>query len=227
MRPSASLDPSASPLRLLSILFLGFFLCSTLASAAAIPARREAEEWQACRPRFSGLVQEIRKTGQRDIAWTAVRSDGSSRGAQDKIAVVRKAPQKGEPPNRRLEWFVEPTHEDGLHSISSATYPSACLDPASGSSSFARNAQSPLAVGCPSAHPFRIVCSTCDEHEDAAEGCLLQSASTGLCVELKTMLARSKSVQLGWAECAWPAERSADWPRGDRGHRQQQLWDIS
>ncbi|KAL7342904.1 hypothetical protein BJY59DRAFT_491364 [Rhodotorula toruloides] len=64
MRPSASLDPSASPLRLLSILFLGFFLCSTLASAAAIPARREAEEWQACRPRFSGLVQEIRKTGQ-------------------------------------------------------------------------------------------------------------------------------------------------------------------
>ncbi|PRQ70874.1 hypothetical protein AAT19DRAFT_11031 [Rhodotorula toruloides] len=51
-----------------------------------------------------------------DIAWTAVRSDGSSKGAHDKIAVVRQVARKGDPPNLALEWFVEPTHEDGLYS---------------------------------------------------------------------------------------------------------------
>lgn len=59
---------------------------------------------------------------------------------------------------------------------------------------------------------FRLSCTSCDAHEDSAHGCLVQSVSKGLCVELLPAKTKGERPHLGWGECVTEEEgRSKGW----------------
>ncbi|GAA5913998.1 hypothetical protein JCM5296_001535 [Sporobolomyces johnsonii] len=183
----------------------------------------DADGW--CTPRFSGLVQGIRSSAHQEIVWKAVAT--ADKGVNDGVRAVNVGKSKSAGLELELEWFVEDAGK-GLFNIISGTVPSTCH---SGGSfvpdALAQHAFSPaslLGSDCPSPHLFRLLCTSCEPHDDSASGCLVQSVSRGSCVEL------GDDDRLKWGECADLMDGSK---RGWKGsaerdqRRQRQSWDIS
>ncbi|GAA6008205.1 hypothetical protein JCM10207_000038 [Rhodosporidiobolus poonsookiae] len=220
-------SPSASPLlapALLPLLFLlASFLAPLAANAAALPSRPSAPATQ-CTPTFSGLSQEIRKAGQPNVLWKAKAPRAGSDGARDgvKADVLDASLAKGALPPA-FEWVVEDADERGVFAISSA---------ASTTCATSTLAQAAFSTSCSTPHLFRIRCAACDAHEDSASNCFLQSAESGMCVELlpsttaKRQDGTSGRARLGWSECAWMSEGEG-WSRRKDQLRARQLWDIA
>ncbi|GAA5920985.1 hypothetical protein JCM1841_003243 [Sporobolomyces salmonicolor] len=184
----------------------------------------DAEGW--CTPRFSGLVQGIRSSAHQEIVWKAVAT--ADKAVNDGVRAVNVGRSKSAGLELELEWFVEAGGKGGLFSIISGTAPSTCHSGgAFAPDALAQHAFAPassLGSDCPSPHFFRILCASCDPHEDSASGCLVQSVSRGSCVEL------GDDNRLKWGECADLMDGSK---RGWKGsaerdqRRQRQSWDIS
>ncbi|GAA5821101.1 hypothetical protein JCM11251_001965 [Rhodosporidiobolus azoricus] len=227
---------SLPPVLLLSLLPL--LSSSSFAEAAALPAKgKGSSKW--CSPRFSGLVQEIRKSGQGDVVWKAVPNKPGPGAAMDGVKAVSLGKSRSAALELEYEWFVENTQLDGVYAVVSGASPSTCLSSSltphhnplePDQHAFAPSAL--LASSCAPSHSFRIVCQSCDAHEDSASSCLVQSLSKGLCVELLPPTQggeREGRPHLGWSECAWEDKGMKAWKgREERdARRQRQLWDIT
>ncbi|BGP20071.1 hypothetical protein JCM10213_002679 [Rhodosporidiobolus nylandii] len=229
------------PLAALSLLLAA--ASSPLAISAAVlpaPAPRSkssapaAASW--CTPRFSGLVQEIRKSGEADMVWKAVASKPGPGSAMDGVKAAKLGKSRSAALELEYEWFVENGDQSGVFSISTGAAPSACLSTGFGHNPLevqeqrAFSPSSLAASSCAPSHSFRILCSSCDPHEDSAAGCFLQSVSKGLCVELLPPAKGAKKgrAHLGWGECAWDKKEEEGWRGREEKdtRRQRQLWDI-
>ncbi|GAA6037646.1 hypothetical protein JCM8097_006159 [Rhodosporidiobolus ruineniae] len=195
------------------------------------PTGSNSKAW--CTPRFSGLVQEIRKTGQPDVVWKAVASKGGAGGAMDGVKAAKLGKSRSAALELEYEWFVENGLEEGVYSITSGA--SNCLStpllPPSLQRTFSPASSS---LSCAPSHSFRLLCQSCDAPEDAASSCFVQSDAKGLCVELlppPTAGASGKAARphLGWGECAWGKDEGEGWKgREERDkRRERQLWDIT
>ena len=83
---------------------------------------------------------------------------------------------------------------------------------------------------------FRLVCQSCEPHEDSASRCLIQSVFTNRCVELVLPgSAKSKNLDetldtrvmerphLGWADCSLEDDLNGGGPWTRSGRRDQQV----
>ncbi|GAA5864143.1 hypothetical protein JCM8547_005150 [Rhodosporidiobolus lusitaniae] len=230
------------------LLLLPFALLFS-AEAAVLPLRPaqvQQKDWVT--PRFSGLVQEIRKSGQGEVVWKAVASRPGAGAAMDGVKAAKLGKSKSAALELEYEWFVENTDQPGVFSITSGAAPSSCL-----SASYhqplghpnpldvqEQRAFSPASVSsssCAPSHSFRLLCLSSDPHEDSASSCLVQSVSKGLCVELLPPGVGGAGkegrdrVHLGWGECE-VGDGSGKEGKGWKGkeqrdlRRQRQLWDI-
>ncbi|GAA5988097.1 hypothetical protein JCM11641_000902 [Rhodosporidiobolus odoratus] len=225
------------PLSLLSLASLS--LLPSFSTAAALPRQKASvsttQSW--CTPRFSGLVQEIRKSGQADIVWRAVASKAGNAAAIDGVKAAKVGKSRSASLELEYEWFVEGTDKEGIYTITSGAAPSTCLTantPPNPLEVQAQHAFSPAssnsARSCAPSHAFRLLCESCDPHEDSATSCFVHSLTKGLCVELVPAPEGSKNsrARLGWGECAWDGEEGGWKGRAEKDkRRERQLWSIS
>ncbi|GAA5913519.1 hypothetical protein JCM6882_002388 [Rhodosporidiobolus microsporus] len=221
------------PFTLLSLIPL-LTLAPLPTSAAALPAPSKGASKGWCTPRFSGLVQEIRKTGQGDVVWKAVPNKPGPGAAMDGVKAVSLGKSRSASLELVYEWFVENTNEEGVYAVVSGASPSTCLstslphNPLGVEEQHAFSPSTP-ASSCAPSHAFRLLCRSCDAHEDSASSCLIQSQAKGLCVELlpgSVLGDTTGRPHLGWSECAW--EEGGWRGREERDFRRnRQLWDIT
>ncbi|GAA5844316.1 hypothetical protein JCM9279_001766 [Rhodotorula babjevae] len=203
--------------------------------AAALPRVQPLAKGE-CRPVLSGLVQEIQSAVEPNIVWKAVTSEAT---AQDGVKAVKVPRRRAAPLPLEFEWFVEQTDEPGVYSISASSSVSACSELLSSGSlnPFTPNPQRAFSPGdavaaataCSPAHLFRLSCTSCDAHEDSAQGCTMQSVSNGSCVELLPAMDDGGRPHLGWGECVTERELSQKGWKGKEARderRRRQLWDI-
>ncbi|GAA5903430.1 hypothetical protein JCM8208_001918 [Rhodotorula glutinis] len=230
-RPLADL-----PLSVLAIVAALAGLASLPSAHAVVLPQVQPLAKSECRPVLSGLVQEIKSALEPDIAWKAVTSEAT---AQDGVKAVKVPRRRSAPLPLEFEWFVEHTDEPGVYSISASSSVSACSELSAPGTlhPFAPNPQRAFAPGdavaattaCSPAHLFRLSCTSCDAHEDSAQGCLVQSVSKGSCVELLPANEDGGRPHLGWGECVTERELSKKGWKGKEARderRRRQLWDI-
>ncbi|GAA5877497.1 hypothetical protein JCM3774_005889 [Rhodotorula dairenensis] len=198
------------------------------AARRAVPSPTDSDPLPSgwCRPQLSGLVQQIRKSGDVDIVWKAAGPSpahlpgGSAApvtGMTDGVRAV-KFPRSMGPSlsdgdlDLAYEWFVEPTSEVGVYSIASAAAPAPCFFPGTDSPGLLNPDLDPLPPRCTPAHLFRLSCQSCDPHEDSASGCLIRSVLTRRCVELVSDPDPTTRPRLGWSDCEMS---TANWSTND------------